>query len=52
MNSASRSRAYLLILSKRVGGVAVPEVGGPAAQEPVDVLDDDLDTQQQPGPSA
>ena len=31
-------------------GVAVPEVGGPAAQEPVQVLHDPLRRQQQPGP--
>lgn len=37
-------------LVEAVGGVAEPEVRGPATQEPVHALHDRLDGQQQPGP--
>ena len=49
MNHASRIRAYPLILSNWSASCE-PEVRGPAAQEPVDVLGHPIDRQQQPGP--
>ena len=51
MNTASRITACCSDLVEAGRGVPVAEIARPAAQEPVDLLHDLLDRQQQPGPN-